>query len=157
MDLAKLRAYEQQLNSELAKYKLFVQLENQLKLPKSYSAGGMLLVYLFLIYLNIGGIGQLFSNIATVLLPGYYSLVALESPEKSDDTQFLTYWVVYAAFTVIEFWSGAITYWIPAYWLIKTVLFLWLGLPAFSGAKYVYDSFLRSFGIKYLGIKQQKE
>lgn len=64
----------------------------------------------------------------------------------------MTYWVVYAGFSVLEFWSNTLLYWIPFYWVLKTVLFLYLGLPQFSGAKLVYLKFLRPFSVKFLGI-----
>ena len=145
--------YEQRLGYELNKYPVLNNLERRTNVPKTYLVVGFAVVYLALIYLNIGGIGQLFANTASVVIPGYYSLVALESPGKNDDTQFLTYWVVYAAFTIIEFWSSVIIFWIPAYWLFKTVFFLWLGLPAFSCARYVYSSLLQQISQKFLGIK----
>lgn len=91
------------------------------------------------------------ANIATLVIPGYFSLLALETPGKADDTHYLTYWVVYAFFSVIEFWSNAILYWIPFYWFFKTVLFLYLGLPQYGGARWVYESVLRPLS-KSLGI-----
>ena len=38
--------------------------------------------------------------------PAYCSIRALESSVKSDDTQWLTYWVVFAAFSVVEYFAG---------------------------------------------------
>lgn len=113
---------------------------------------GALGVYFLLIFVNIGGIGQLLANFATLIVPGYFSLAALESPGKSDDTHYLTYWVVYAAFSVLEFWSKAILYWVPFYWVFKTVLFLYLGLPTFNGSRVVYQNVLRPFAVNVLGI-----
>lgn len=147
------KKYEQRLNYELGKYPIFGELEKRVNLPKSYLAIGFVSFYFVLVYLNVGGIGQFLANLASVIIPGYYSLVALETAGKGDDTQFLTYWVVYAFFTIIETWSGFIVFWIPAYWLFKTLLFLWLGLPSFSGARYVYSSVIQPFSRKFLGIK----
>ena len=44
---------------------------------------------------------------------------AIDSVEKDDDTQWLTYWVVYAAFGIIEFFTDIILSWIPFYFLFK--------------------------------------
>lgn len=44
---------------------------------------------------------------------------ALESPQKDDDTKWLTYWVVYACFSILEYFSDFIVGWFPLYWLIK--------------------------------------
>lgn len=92
------------------------------------------------------------SNFAALVIPGYYSLQALETTTTADDTQFLTYWVVYAVFSVIEFWSKTILYYIPFYWVFKTIFFLYIGLPQFGGSKYLYVNFIRPFSVKVLGI-----
>lgn len=34
--------------------------------------------------------------------PAYFSMKALESPQPQDDVQWLTYWVVFGAFTFAE-------------------------------------------------------
>lgn len=39
--------------------------------------------------------------------------------ETADDTQWLTYWVVYAAFGIIEYFTDLILSWIPFYFLLK--------------------------------------
>ena len=82
--------------------------------------------------------GQLLSNIAGVALPTYYSLIAIETKGSADDTRMLTYWVVYGFMTVIEYWSNTLLYWVPFYFLLKTVFLLWLVLPQFGGAELVY-------------------
>jgi hypothetical protein len=45
-------------------------------------------LYFFLIVFNLGG--QLLTNIAGFAIPGYYSLEALFTASKTDDTQWLT-------------------------------------------------------------------
>lgn len=127
-------------------------MERQFGIPKSYGLIGCLGVYVLLIFMNIGGIGQLLANFATLVIPGYYSLQALETRTTDDDTHYLSYWVVYACFSVIEFWSKAILYWVPFYWVFKTVFFLYLGLPHFGGARVVYQHVIRPFSVKVLGI-----
>lgn len=107
-------------------------------------------VYFVLIFFNIGGTGQLLSNVAGFVIPGYYSLVALETTTTNDDTQLLTYWVVFAFLNVIEFWSRAILYWIPFYYLFKTVFLLYIGVPAFGGAKLIYLNFIKPLTHNYI-------
>ena len=56
--------------------------------------------------------------------PAYCSVRALESRSKDDDTKWLTYWVVFALFSVIEFFSDILVGWVPFYWLTKvTIIF----------------------------------
>ncbi|CAN6605542.1 protein Yop1p [Trichomonascus vanleenenianus] len=148
----KVFAFINTIDKELERYPTIKNLERQTGIPKSYSLIGFLGVYFLLIFLNVGGIGQLLANIATLVVPGYYSLIALETRGTADDTHYLTYWVVYAFFSVIEFWSKTILYWIPFYWLFKTVFFLYIGLPQFNGGRQVYTSVVRPFAVKVLGV-----
>lgn len=90
------------------------------------------------------------SNFATLVIPGYFSLQALETRTTDDDTQYLTYWVVYACFSVVEFWSRTILYWVPFYWVFKTIFFLYLGLPQFGGSRLVYTHVIRPFTVKFI-------
>lgn len=113
---------------------------------------GLAVLYGLLVFLNLGGIGQFLANFASLVIPGYFSLKALETKSTADDTHFLTYWVVYAAFSVVEFWSNTILYWIPFYWFFKTILFLYLGLPQYGGCRFVYLNVIRPFSVNVLGI-----
>lgn len=74
--------------SQLSKYPVLNNLEKQTSVPKAYAVLGLGALYFFLILLNLGG--QLLTNIAGFIIPGYYSLAALFSTSKADDTQWLT-------------------------------------------------------------------
>ncbi|CAH6718893.1 protein Yop1p [[Candida] jaroonii] len=125
--------------------------EAQSGLPRSYAVLGVVAVYFVLIFLNVGGIGQLLSNIAGFVVPGYYSLVALQTTTTADDTQLLTYWVVFAFLNVVEFWSKAILYWIPFYWLFKTIFLLYIGIPVTGGAVQVYNGIVAPIAERVVG------
>lgn len=53
---------------------------------------------------------------------------AIESPNKDDDTVWLTYWVVYALFGLVEFFSDLLLFWFPFYYAGK------VGRPASPGS-----------------------
>lgn len=103
------------------------------------------------VFLNVGGVGQLLSNIAGFVIPGYYSLLALQTATTKDDTELLTYWVVFGFLNVIEFWTNAILYWIPFYFLFKTIFLLYIGIPGFGGATAVYINVIKPFSDQYIG------
>ncbi|CAK9439359.1 uncharacterized protein LODBEIA_P35190 [Lodderomyces beijingensis] len=124
--------------------------EKQTGLPRSYAVLGFVAVYFILIFLNFGGIGQLLSNIAGFLVPGYYSILALQTPDAKDDTEILTYWVVFAFLNVIEFWSKAILYWIPFYYLFKTIFLLYIGVPVTGGAQTIYKTVIKPITDQYV-------
>ncbi|KAI1761349.1 TB2/DP1, HVA22 family-domain-containing protein [Hypoxylon sp. FL1150] len=132
--------YVSQLDRELSKYPTLTNLEKQTSVPKVYAVIGLATLYFFFIVFNLGG--QLLTNFAGFVIPGYYSLAALFSTTKADDTQWLTYWVVFAFFSVLES-ALSVVYWFPFYYTFKFVFLLWLSLPMFSGAHLIFRSFLQ--------------
>ncbi|KAJ5689542.1 hypothetical protein N7462_003934 [Penicillium macrosclerotiorum] len=129
-----------QLDKELSKYPVLNNLERQTSVPKVYVILGLVGVYFFLVFFNIAG--EFLVNLAGFLLPGYYSLAALFTSGTTDDTQWLTYWVVFSFLTVIESAINA-AYWFPFYYIFKFVLVLWMALPQTNGAQIVFHSFLQ--------------
>ncbi|PYH89536.1 hypothetical protein BO71DRAFT_402992 [Aspergillus ellipticus CBS 707.79] len=129
-----------QLDKELSKYPVLNNLERQSSVPKVYAILGLVGIYFFLVFFNIAG--EFLVNFAGFIIPGYYSLNALFTPGKADDTQWLTYWVVYSFFIVIESAISA-PYWFPFYYIFKFALVLWMALPQTNGAQIVFHSFIQ--------------
>lgn len=73
---------------QLSKYPVLNNFEKQTSVPKVYAFLGLVGLYFFLVFFNIGG--EFLVNFAGFVLPGYYSLEALFSTSKVDDTQWLT-------------------------------------------------------------------
>jgi receptor expression-enhancing protein 5/6 len=53
--------------------------------PKVYAFLGLVGVYFFMVFFNIAG--EFLTNLAGFALPGYYSMAALFTTTRSDDTQ----------------------------------------------------------------------
>ena len=104
-----------------------VELEQKVGVPKALVTVGVGAVVAVLIFFNI--MGNLLTNIIGFVYPAYASFKAIESTDKQDDVQWLTYWVVFGFLNVLEFFSDILLYWIPFYYLIKVVLVMWLVLP----------------------------
>ncbi|KAJ9142760.1 Protein YOP1 [Pleurostoma richardsiae] len=142
----KVQHYLGQLDKELSKYPALNNLEKTAGVPKAYAVIGLVALYFFFIVFNLGG--QLLTNFAGFIVPGYYSLDALFTASKADDTQWLTYWVVFAFFTVLESLLNVV-YWFPFYYTFKFVFLLWLALPTFRGADIVFRSFIQPIFARY--------
>lgn len=108
---------------------------------------GIMFVVIFLV--AVGVCGNLLVSIVGFLYPAYRSFKALESDDKDDDTQWLTYWVVYAFFTVFDEMTSWILNLMPFYFMIKLVLMIWMFWPTTNGALTIYNSVLAPFLRKY--------
>lgn len=69
----------------MSKYQYLNDFEKQTSVPKVYVVLGLGALYFFLIFFNIAG--EFLVNTAGFLIPAYYSLEALFSVSKTDDTQ----------------------------------------------------------------------
>ena len=75
---------------QLSKYGPLNNFESQTSVPKVYVVLGLAALYFFLVFFNIAG--GFLVNIAGFVIPGYYSLEALFSVSKTDDTQVCWSW-----------------------------------------------------------------
>merc|ERR1711884_56819 len=116
-------------------------LEKKTQVKKVYILYGVLTCVVS--WLMFGWGAQLLCNAIGFVYPAYCSVRALESRSKDDDTQWLTYWVVFALFSVIEFFSDILVGWVPFYWLTKvTIIFYY-----YSYTKILtYVLFSKSYG-----------
>ena len=79
------------------------------------------------------------ADICGFCYPAYMSFKSIESSDTTDDdVQWLTYWVVFALFSIVENFMSFLVSWIPFYFAIKVCFFLWLYHPKFMGAGLVY-------------------
>ncbi|KAE9420295.1 hypothetical protein Angca_004967 [Angiostrongylus cantonensis] len=110
------------------------------------------------LYLIFGHFAQLVCNFMGFIYPAYVSVKAIESPTKVDDTQWLTYWlvVVFAVFSVAEFFSQQILSVFPVYWLSKSLFLLWLYLPSTMGATKIYNKMIKPWVMKHHTLIDQR-
>eukprot|EP00743_Colponemidia_sp_Colp-15_P000805 GILK01000888.1.p1 GENE.GILK01000888.1~~GILK01000888.1.p1 ORF type:complete len:207 (-),score=45.42 GILK01000888.1:242-862(-) len=109
----------------------------------SYIAGAAAAIVLLFVFFGIGG--GLICNLIGFLYPAYASFKAIETVQQDDDKQWLTYWVVYAAFNLVEFFSDTLLFWVPLYYPLKLTFLVWCFLPSTKGACVVYGNFIRPF------------
>lgn len=85
----------------------------------------------------------------TLFYPSYATFKALNSQSDDDDEEWLAFWVVLGVSYFIEFWCEGLLAQLPLYWLIKIIFVLWLQLPQFRGADYLYETVMQPFFVKY--------
>ncbi|XP_076259960.1 receptor expression enhancing protein B isoform X1 [Rhynchophorus ferrugineus] len=112
--------------------------------------GGIAVIGVWLVF---GYAAQLVCNSVGFLYPAYMSIHAIESHNKEDDTKWLTYWVVFAIFSIVEYFADIIVGWFPLYWLIKCIFMVWLMIPTeFNGSLVIYKRIVRPYFLKHHGV-----
>ena len=102
------------------------------------------LVVIFLIMSLLGQMEAIFSTLIGVIYPGLMTLQALETPDTEDDRIWLTYWLCFSMFMVLDkimdkFYFKKI---IPFYFFIKIGILVFLMHPRFGGAQIIYHQIL---------------
>lgn len=104
------------------------------------------------LYFIFGYFAELLCNVVGLVYPAYASTRAIESADRNDDTRWLTYWVVYACFSILDFFADGILRFFPFYWLFKVVFLVYCFLPSHSnGSTRIYNSLIRPYFLKSSG------
>ena len=133
---------------KLKKYPFLSQIQEKFGVPQKVSAIAIILLS-FLVIAN-GICSGLLATFFGFLLPAYESLKALETPSPLDDKKWLTYWVIYGCFSILEFFADIILFWLPFYYLIKVGFLTWCMWPNNdnNGALFVYERVVRPYFLK---------
>lgn len=125
--------------------------------------GGVCFAKILLIDIIFGRSGQLICHFIAFVYPAYRTTKAIESRhnggEDGDSVQWLMYWVVFAIFHLIEFFSDTILGWLPMYWMgkcifligcmsplnLSSVIYHLIVLPAFKKNEAVIDDVVHEY------------
>ncbi|XP_023347124.1 receptor expression-enhancing protein 5 [Eurytemora carolleeae] len=127
---------------------LMATAEKKTGVQRIYLAYGAL--GLTMLWLAFGFGAQLLANFIGFAYPAYCSMKALESKNVKDDTQWLTYWVVFALFSILEFFADILVGWVPFYWLTKCIFMVWCMAPIeANGSFIIYSRIIRPVFLKH--------
>ncbi|XP_019631960.1 PREDICTED: receptor expression-enhancing protein 5-like isoform X1 [Branchiostoma belcheri] len=152
MAAAEVKSYREKLEKYLYEKNAFTDLlataEAKTGVKRVYIVYG--LMGLFLLYLAIGYGASFLCAFTGFVYPAYCSVKAIESERKEDDTQWLTYWVVYSVFGLAEFWFDILLFWIPFYYLLKCLFLLYCMAPgSYNGSEMIYQRIIRPFVLRH--------
>lgn len=117
-------------------------IQNRTGIKRAYILVGV--AGFFALYMIFGYFAQLLCNIVGFAIPAYASMRAIESTSKEDDTKWLTYWVVFACFSVVDFFADNILRYFPFYWLAKIIFLVYCFAPINpNGSHHIYQKFIR--------------
>jgi len=124
------------------------QIADKAKVRPAYLCLAALIVAPILILFFLGG--AILSVVLTVVYPAFKSIQALETKgDDDDDKQWLTYWVIFGFFTLADEMFGWLLEFIPFYFYIRLVFFIYMFAPQTQGAIVIYRTVLHPVLVKY--------
>ncbi|KAE9023615.1 hypothetical protein PF010_g5041 [Phytophthora fragariae] len=139
----KVLEYKEKISAKLERYEKIVELEKQTGVDKFYifCVGALLAGILLFV---VGG-EELVVGLVGFIYPAYMSFKAINTPGTGDDTQWLTYWVVYAFFNLTESITDLVLSWIPFYFFFKIAFLVWSYHPSTQGSTIIYNSLIKPY------------
>ncbi len=98
------------------------------------------------------GFGSFIIDLIGFVYPLYCSIRAIESDDKDDDVQWLTYWLIFGAFKLFEAITDFLISFIPFYFIIKVLFLIWCYYPSTLGAKKIYTVFFKPYIVPYIPL-----
>merc|ERR1740130_1062815 len=133
----------------LGRIEFLEMLEQKTHVQKIYIAAGVTLVLTIVILYGFGA--GILCNLVGFVFPAYQSFKALEAESDRDERVWLTYWVVYSCFTIVEGFLEWFLFWVPFYYPIKLCVLIFLFHPQTLGSMQVYERVLKPALQPYVG------
>ncbi|XP_023335427.1 receptor expression-enhancing protein 4 [Eurytemora carolleeae] len=76
--------------------------------------------------------------VAGTLYPAYGSFKAVKERNVKEYVKWMTYWIVYSLYSLVEEFTDILIAWVPFYYTLKICLIFWLVSPTTRGASVLY-------------------
>mmetsp|Transcript_18409 Transcript_18409/g.39775 ORF Transcript_18409/g.39775 Transcript_18409/m.39775 type:complete len:165 (+) Transcript_18409:118-612(+) len=139
---------------QVTQYERLKEIEEKTGYPKA--AFFLLGTIVLAVLLTVVGGTKLIVDLLGFVYPAYMSFKSMDSGNK-DVTQWLTYWVVFSFFSIVENILGLLVALIPFYTWIKIGMIVWMYHPSTMGAKTVYEQGLRPLLMPYIDVSEPKK
>ena len=111
-----------------------------------YVVIGLILSVIF-VYLNI--FDTIITNLVGTLYPAFWTIKSIEKDDLKEQRNWLTYWIVFGFFVLMDMFSPIIVKFIPIYFVMKIMLLIWLLMPGSYGCIFVYNLIVKKIIRKY--------
>jgi len=145
--LAKINPVLAEVDKKIQQYPAIQQHASKLPIRPSFALLGVAGVFILIVLFSVGG--NALCNLVGFGYPIYASFKALKSKQVEDDAQWLTYWIVFSFFSLVESFTDFFLFWIPFYYLFKMLTLIWLYLPQTRGADLVFKKVIEPVLSKY--------
>ena len=104
---------------------------------------------MLVLFVVFGICSSIITNLIGVAYPVFMSFHALETDGTDDDKQWLTYWIIFGCFSIVDHFAGIVLRLIPFYYVLKVAVLIWMFHPSTRGATTLYDQFVLPFFKQY--------
>ena len=136
------------VNELLDQRNIFTDLLNKLEAATNVRRQALFLggLCFILFYLAVGYAANFLCYFLGFVFPTYASVKAIETGNVTDDTKWLTYWLVFSTVNFLEI----VLEWVPLYYLLKFFLLVWCMFPGpWSGTTIIYNILICPFVMRH--------
>eukprot|EP01138_Halocafeteria_seosinensis_P015714 gb/GECG01016035.1/.p1 GENE.gb/GECG01016035.1/~~gb/GECG01016035.1/.p1 ORF type:complete len:241 (+),score=32.77 gb/GECG01016035.1/:1-723(+) len=137
----------EKIDEDLSQIDLLNQASEKTGIKRLYLSTGILFLILFALFTGFGA--GFIVNLVGFAYPAFMSFKALDTKDRNDDSQWLTYWICFAFLNLFETVGGLVLSFIPFYNGLKCIFLFYLFLPQTKGADFVYHQFVEGFFKKH--------
>ena len=123
------------------------KISQKTKLKPSILVFAFLVLLVILAFTPIGG--NAVTTLIAFLLPAFRTFEALESEQRKDDAELLTYWIVFGLIYSLDELFRYFLAFIPFYHVFRCAILIAIYSPQINGAQVIYQKAVRPFFMNY--------